>query len=402
MDFFHNHSVQHIPCALIVLFSDAVDQVFTTSIELKQYSFAMFWFLFQSIPLLLLCLFILSEVHSRCLSPLIIFHNMFDLYLRLTTSSLAVGSLILFIKCVTPTPFLRTAGEDVPTDIIDTICSENSSNSSLPTAWFEEVKNEILFDNFGRFELYCLVVIVYSTCFLAGKSWAKSCGKPVREIIPLASSTIFPNDNKEEHKRIIVQRMINKVGTQNSYFRTFLYMDFFFLLISIVCFLCATIKRPLMQDFAVHLNGSEWTVDCDRRATWQDVYALTKCQLDHSGCKFRSISIVPTDKMYIYLYNGVSLCSAILAIFCILVLVCEGYLVSRLGSRRMNDLLLLSLLKKNVDYMQHKEIIDAFKRKLDERRRDLMGETRPLRQTVGTYSRGPQTINLSVGICSPD
>ncbi|CAL1299164.1 unnamed protein product [Larinioides sclopetarius] len=68
----------------------------------------------------------------------------------------------------------------------------------------------------------------------------------------------------------------------------------------------------------------------------------------------------------------------------------------------MNDKLLLRLLKKNVDYVEHKEIIDAFEKELDKRRRENMESMRPIQQPGETYNWETETVILSADIVTPD
>ncbi|GBN01847.1 hypothetical protein AVEN_26829-1 [Araneus ventricosus] len=300
---------------------------------------------------------------------------------------MAAGGFILYAKYVMSTPFLRTSEDYIPSDLYDTICSKNSSITGLPTEWFEEINDEMLGADSGRYVGYCLMVLIYTICFSRIKKlWSEKEGGRVGELIPLVTSIILPNDNKEERKKAIVRLMISKISAHESYFLYFVFVNSLYFLLG----LCGLILNPVnpfaYQDLAVRLNGSEWTVDCDRQATSRDAYILIKCPIDGPDKKFRRTCIV-SPATYFHVQTGVSLLFAILAILCALFLIWSSCEIWYFGLRRMNDILLVRLLKKNVDYTQHKEIIDAFERKLDERRRASLEMTRSIEQAGEAYNR---------------
>ncbi|GBN01845.1 hypothetical protein AVEN_26827-1 [Araneus ventricosus] len=322
------------------------------------------------------CVFILLQNTSRYFSRPLVFHFLLDLNIRAILSFMATGGLIIFAKCCTKITFFRTYEDNVPSDLVETICSENSTNSTLPTAWFEEVNNEILAHNFERFEKYCLVVFVYAISFAAlRKLWSIIEGGQVRELIPLVTSILLPSDNKKEREEAIVELMISKVRAHRNLFLYLVYVE-------IVCFLLGLLglSNPVNffqnQDLAVHLNGSEWTVNCDRQSISRSIFTLTKCQYNYTDGKFGSICIVPTVNVYFYLYYGSVALFGLLAMLSFLSVIPISLVMSSLP--RMRDGMLMILLKKNVDYMQHMEIIDALEKKLDARRRET---TTPIEQS---------------------
>ncbi|GBN25962.1 hypothetical protein AVEN_81051-1 [Araneus ventricosus] len=298
---------------------------------------------------------------------------------------MAVGGLIVFAKCETNTPFLRTSRDAVHTNLVDTICSNNTSSSNLPTAWFEEVNDEIFVTSYKRFLIYCLRVLAYTVAFyLVGLIWVASEGGQIKKLAKLVNSVILPYCNTEERMKTIVPLMIRKVRARKNYFLHSVLTECLCMLLG-VCGLMLNPARRLeksgfiaKRDFSVKLNGSEWVADCDRLVTSQDVYTLTTCRCKDG--RFESICIVPTDNIYFHLHTAIEYCFAILVIAYLPISICRIYEIWHFGLRRMNDMLMLKLLRKNVDYTQHKEIIDAFASKLRERRRSTDSGTRPMQQ----------------------
>ncbi|GBN25960.1 Transcription factor Sp9 [Araneus ventricosus] len=335
-------------------------------------------------------LLILYNAYSS-FSRVNIFSFKLNFLIKAITSFMAAGGLILFTKCELKTPFLRTSGDDIPSDLADTICSNGTSSSDLPAAWFEEVNDDFFKANFERFHIYGLGFYVCAGCFYILKSiWEITEGGQIRELITLLTSITFPFCNREERKKAIVPLMISKVRTNKIYFLICVLVESLCMLLGI----CGLMIIPVIsspntkfnanQDFAVKLNGSEWVADCDRQVTSQDFYTLTKCQ--HNGWKFESICIVPTDTIYFHLYTAIWFCFVALVIICVPILIFRIFEIWYFGLRLMNDILMLRLLRNNVDHKQHKEIIDAFASKLHERRTTDNG-TRPMQQACVTYNR---------------
>ncbi|GBN53187.1 hypothetical protein AVEN_177005-1 [Araneus ventricosus] len=305
---------------------------------------------------------------------------------------MAVGGLIVFPKYETKTPFLRTSGDDVPTNLVHTICSNDTSTSNLPTAWFEEVNNEIFVTSYERFLIYCVGVLAYAIAFcLVGFKWVTSEGGQIRELAKLVTSIILPYCDTEERKNTIVPLMMRKVAAHKKYFLHSVLSECLCMLLG-VCGLMLNPARRLensgfnaKQEFSVKLNGSEWVADCDRLVTSQDVYTLTTCR--HKDGRFQSICIAPTDNIYFHLHTAIWFCFATLVVACVPILMCRIYEIWHFGLRRMNDILMLRLLRNNVGYTRHKEIIDAFASKLRERRSATVSGMRPMKLIGLTKNR---------------
>ncbi|CAL1299165.1 unnamed protein product [Larinioides sclopetarius] len=273
--------------------------------------------------------------------------------------------------------FLRTYEDSVPSDFVETICSENSTNSSLPTAWFQEVNDEILVSDFERYEKYCLVIFIYAIIFAAlRKWWSIMEGGQVRALIPLATSILLPSDNWNERIEAITEHMISKVRAPKNYFLYLVYVEFACLLLGLIGIFYPGSSFQ-NQNLEVHLNGSEWTVDCDSQGKSRTIFTLTQCQYNYSDGTFRNLCIVPSDNAYVYLYAGSAPLFGMLAFIGFTGVLCGIVQIRTYGLLRMRDGMLLIMLAKNVDYEKHMSVIDAFELKLDERRIEAMMPIEP-------------------------